>query len=49
MYVPIKSLPNVSAVWVELKCIRAWGLIDLQVPMHRQELYERMKLLFDPF
>jgi len=48
MFVPIKILPNVSAVWVELKGIRAWELIDLQVPMHHRELYERMKLLFDP-
>jgi len=48
MLVPIKSLPDVSAVRVELKGIRAYGVIDLQVPMHHRKLYERMKPLFDP-
>jgi len=47
MLVPIKSLPDVSAVRVELKGIRAKGVIDLQVPMHHRKLYERMRPLFD--
>jgi len=47
MFVPVKSLPDVSAVRVELRGIRAYGVIDLQVPMHRRELYERMEPLFD--
>jgi len=48
MFVPIQSLPDVGAVWVKQKGIRAYGVIDMQVPMHRRELYERMKPLFDP-
>jgi len=48
MFVPLKSLPDVGTVWVELKDIRACGVIDLQVPMDRLELYERMEQLFDP-
>jgi len=47
MFVPLKSLPDVSAVCVELKGIRAYGIIDIQVPTNRRELNERMKPLFD--
>jgi len=47
MFVPLKSLPDVGSVWVELKDIRACGVIDMQVPIHRRELYERIKPLFD--